>query len=113
MQDGQNLIDMKELMEIMDDDNELIKECFDDFLADYSGILEDIKGAVDAGDASLLNSKAHKLKGSLRYLAAEPVAEIAYELEVKGQNNNLEGAEEAFLNLKHKCNQLKEIMSNY
>jgi len=60
-----SLINMKELLEIMDDDKELIKECFNEFINDASNMLERIKNAIESGDAAGLDSSAHKIKGSL------------------------------------------------
>lgn len=108
-----SLINMKELLEIMDDDKELIKECFNEFISDASNMLERIKNAIESGDTAGLNSSAHKIKGSLRYLAAEKASGLAYDLETMGKNGNLDNAVEAFQNLESECEKLKKVMADY
>ncbi len=64
-------IDLNELKEIMDNDMELIQDCFSDFIDDMPQIYEEIKKAVLEKNAQNLDASAHKLKGTLRYLAAD------------------------------------------
>ncbi len=113
MDESSNLIDMDGIMEIMDDDKELIKECFDDFTDEYPEMLLKIKKAIDSGNASELNATAHKIKGSLKYLAANPVADIAYKLETMGKEENLDNAGNELENLIQACDTLKKFMSQY
>ena len=108
-----SLINMKELLEIMDDDKELIKECFNEFINDASNMLERIKNAIESGDAAGLDSSAHKIKGSLRYLAAEKASGLAYGLETMGKNGNLDKAGETFQSLESECEKLKKVMAGY
>jgi hypothetical protein len=63
-------LDMDELKEIMDNDMDLIQECFEDFLSDCPLLLEDIKNAIGQKDFQQIEESAHKLKGGLKYLAA-------------------------------------------
>ncbi|MCK5312381.1 MAG: Hpt domain-containing protein [Desulfobacteraceae bacterium] len=86
-----NIINLDELKEIMDNDTELICECFDEFRKDWPEAFGNIAKAVEAKDASQLDEAAHKLKGTLRYLAAEQAQLAAYELELAGKENDLEG----------------------
>lgn len=107
------LIDMDEIFEIMDNDTELIKECFDDFIQEYPRMLENIQQAIASGDAAGLDIHAHKIKGSLRYLAASGTAGIASALEQKGKKGEIEGAEDLYRQLRESCDQLKTVMSRY
>lgn len=104
-------IDMKEALEIMGDDMELLQECFDDFVRDSSELLANIKEAIDASDASELNKTAHRFKGTLKYLAAKDAADTAYELEKMGKEANLNHATETFQVLNKECEKLKDFMS--
>lgn len=111
--DPSQIIDMEELMEIMDDDKELIKECFDDFTVDSPEMLEKIRSAIVENNAENLGKAAHAIKGSLKYLAAQAAAGIAYQLEKMGVNNNLEKAMESYESLLEECDKLKKFMSDY
>ena len=108
-----SVIDMDEIMEIMDDDKALIKECFNDFIEEYPRMLTRIKNAITAGSASDLNASAHKIKGTLKYLAAHPAAEIAYKLETMGEEGDLVKAENELENLTKACDSLKDFMNRY
>ena len=79
-----NALNTKELLAIMDYDEDLIKICFEDFLAHSLIMLDDIKRSIDVENPSMLNQTAHKFKGSLKYLAAYPAAKVAYQLEIIG-----------------------------
>ena len=88
-----NIIDLDELKEIMDNDMELIRECFDEFRNDWAEAFGNIAKAVATKNASEIDEAAHKLKGTLRYLAAEQASQAAYELELAGKEQNLENLE--------------------
>ncbi|MCD4741387.1 MAG: Hpt domain-containing protein [Desulfobacteraceae bacterium] len=88
--DNPNIIDLDELKEIMDNDMELIKECFDEFRKDWPEAFGNVTEAVIAKDASKLDEAAHKLKGTLRYLAAEQAQQAAYDLEVAGKEKSFD-----------------------
>lgn len=113
MQEGNELIDMEEILEIMDNDMELIYECFQDFINEYPQMLQNIQNAILSGDTKGLDSHAHKLKGSLRYLAASKTADIASKLEYKGKAGELNGAENLLETLSESCEKLKIFMTTY
>ncbi|MFH2092507.1 MAG: Hpt domain-containing protein, partial [Pseudomonadota bacterium] len=56
---------------------------------------------------------AHKLKGTLRYLAAENAAQAAYELESAGRNKNLEGIDAKLETLKNECQKVIGYIQNF
>ncbi len=113
MSGSNELIDMEEILEIMDNDTELIQECFQDFINEYPHMIANIQSAISSKDLKGLDSHAHKLKGSLRYLAASKTADIASKLEHKGKAGELEGAESLLKALSESCEELKAFMSGY
>ncbi len=106
-------IDLDELKEIMDDDLELIQDCFSDFLTDWPSMFDDIKNAVDDKDADGLNESAHKLKGTLRYLAAGSAADAAFQLEFAGKENKMEGLAEKLMTLENECQNMIRFINNF
>ena len=62
-------------------DESLLADLLAAFLQECPTLLEQARRAYDLGDASGLRRAAHTLKGSLRYLGAEPCAVLALELE--------------------------------
>jgi HPt (histidine-containing phosphotransfer) domain-containing protein len=106
-------IDMEEVMEILDGDKELLIECFDELLNSMPQTLAEIQSAIKQGDASSLDKAAHKLKGSLKYIAAAHAADVACQLETMGKDNSLESAYDIFRNLYDECEKVKDFMDRY
>lgn len=73
----QNVIDG--LIEI--GDKEFLVELIDIFLEQAEGLVQEIKLAVDLGNAETLTKVAHKLKGSCLNLGANKLGNICQELE--------------------------------
>ena len=108
-----NLIDMDELAEIMDHDDDLVKECFEDFLQDSDAMLEKINQAIISQDSDKLLKAAHAIKGTLKYLAAHQTADIAWQLEKMGEDARIDQAAEAFRSLQEECTQIRSFMREY
>jgi len=107
------IVDMTELKEIMDNDMELIQDCFTDFIADWPGILGEIQDAMTQKDPEKINASAHKLKGTLKYLAAEPAAAAAMVIESAGKNYDLDNLDEKLLNLKTECQKVIDFINEF
>lgn len=110
---GTPAINIQALMEIMDNDLALIQDCFADFLADLPGFLEEIQDAVAQKDPGKLTEAAHKLKGTLKYLAAEPAAQAALALESAGRNQDLENLDRKRLTLENECKGLAAFITDF
>ncbi len=110
---GKNIIDIDELKEIMDNDMELIQECFDEFCEEWSEAFGDVARAVNEKDASRLDETAHKLKGTLRYLAADQAQQAAYELEAAGKAKKLDGIDSKLAVLEKKGLEVIEYIKNF
>ena len=106
-------LDLNELEEIMDGDQALLRECFGDFIAELPQRLRDIRSSIDNEDTTALGRTAHRLKGSLKYLAAGPAAEAAYRLEMIGKTGTLDQSEEAFTELTEECERLKAYIHSW
>ena len=106
-------VDIEELKEIMDNDMELIQDCFAEFIQDWPTLYGEIKDAILEKNAQKLNAAAHKLKGTLRYLAAESAAAAAYALESAGNENNFEGVDTFLSTLKNECRRLVAYIENF
>lgn len=98
-----SVINMDELNEIMDNDSELIQECFAEFLIDLPGLISLIKSAVDTKDFDGIDNTAHKLKGTLRYLAAAEAANAAQIVETAGRQQDLENIGDKISALEAEC----------
>jgi len=96
-------IDRKDLLEVLDNNMDLLKRCFAEYIKSMPAEMGSIKKAIDLENALDLQKKAHKLKGMLSYLAAYKGVEIAYQLELMGKENRLEQAFDAWETLDKEC----------
>ena len=106
-------IDVGELMEIMGDDRELIRDCLADFTSEYDEMIGAIREAAGRGDGEALEQAAHALKGSLTYLAAKPAAEAAFELEKSGRDRGLLNLESKLGILERECGKLVAFIKGF
>ena len=73
-------------------DASLCGEIIQMFLEDCPVRVEEIRAAIDAGDAAALTSAAHALKGSAAYLSAGVLRACAADLERAGRERRLDAA---------------------
>jgi two-component system, sensor histidine kinase and response regulator len=73
----------------MDGDEQLLQEIARVFMDDYPKVLSQVRAAVAAGDAVLLERSAHTLKGSVANFGAAQAVAAAYELEIMGRRHEL------------------------
>lgn len=97
----------------MDNDLELIQDCFADFAKESPELLNRIRQAISRQEPKTINTLAHKLKGMLIYLAAEPAANAALAIEQAGQNQNFQGIGQKFNALERECKSLGEFINEF
>ena len=97
------VINIDELKEIMDNDSELIQECLAEFLMDYPAFIGEVKTAIEEKDVQKIEASAHKLKGTLRYLAASEAAAAAQVIETAGRQQDLAQIDEKLAVLEAAC----------
>jgi HPt (histidine-containing phosphotransfer) domain-containing protein len=86
------LFDEAELLDRVDQDWEFLGETVDMLAADAPALVQEIRRAMDAGDATAVGRAAHTLKGMVaNFCAAAPHA-AAFELERMGKAGDLSGA---------------------
>lgn len=73
-------------------DLELLKEIAALFLDEYPRALDDMRQALSAGDARMLERAAHGLKGSVANFCARSAEDAAFQLEQMGRAQKLEQA---------------------
>jgi len=64
------------------------------FVADAARLVGEIEAALEAGDARRLERCAHTLKSSSASLGAAAMSTLCFELEKRGRERELPGAEE-------------------
>ena len=86
--------DMKELLERIDGDRELLHELLEMFREDVRINLEKSSKAMAELDFDALARTAHTLKGMLRNLSMRAAGETAAALETAAQENRLDDSEQ-------------------
>jgi CheY-like chemotaxis protein/HPt (histidine-containing phosphotransfer) domain-containing protein len=85
-------LDMVGALQRVEGDSELLEEIARIFVDECAKIIAEIRGALDAPDARLLEQSAHRLKGSSSNLGAKSLAQSASELELMARAGDLRSA---------------------
>jgi len=105
------VFDLDKALEMVDQDKEFLKELMDTFKSDYPQKLDAICQAIKEKDFKTLNEAAHGLKGAAGNLFLTKVYELALELEKRGKENKIEGAEEIYKELEEEMEKFREFIS--
>lgn len=103
--------DLDKALDIVDQDKEFLKELMEIFNSDYPQKLTAIYQAIKEKDFKTLNESAHGLKGAAGNLFLTKVYELTLELEKRGKENKIEGAEEIYKELEEELEQFKKFVS--
>jgi CheY-like chemotaxis protein len=105
-------IDRNHVLKQIGGNTELLKEIIELFATESVDLMAKIRDAITNHNPSELQRAAHTLKGSIRLFGVERPAAAALRLEMIGRNQNLEDAEEAWLDLVKEMDRLKTMLSN-
>ena len=92
-------------------DESLVQEVLGLFRTEAEGLLRDVSTAVAAKDALAIKRSAHRLKGALVSLAAEPSTECAFALELCGAGGKLDQTPALFTKLQQEMSRLMHALS--
>jgi HPt (histidine-containing phosphotransfer) domain-containing protein len=85
------IADSSVLLKAFDGDWDFLKEVVEVFVDDYPRLLDNLQQSFEEGDCDTFMRSAHSLKGMLKNFRAETAAEIAFDLEKKGNAADLQG----------------------
>lgn len=103
--------DRSAAMERVGNDTGLFRELADLFIDQTPGLLDQIREALEMGDAGRLARAAHTLKGSMSVFGAEHALEAAQRLDAIGRSGNLDGADAARLKLEEAVGRLMPALA--
>jgi PAS domain S-box-containing protein len=86
-------VDNTLLLKAFDGDWNFLKEVVEVFLDDYPRLLDNLRRSFNEGDCDTFMRSAHSLKGMLKNFRAENAAEVAFNLEKKGKEADLNGVQ--------------------
>jgi HPt (histidine-containing phosphotransfer) domain-containing protein len=109
-----SIFDWNGLLHRLMGDEELAKEIIEDFLKQISGNLLAVKKALNKNDLKIIKRKSHTIKGASGNVGALKLQEIAEQIEIAGDEKDLDKARLLFAELnaqlkifKNKLAQLK------
>ncbi len=106
-------IDLVDLAERTCDDRELLVELVEIFRSDAPDQMRTLRAALEAGDATVVERRAHHLRGSLCNLAARPAADAALAIETLARAGRLADVTPAVERLEVELARLDEALDRY
>jgi CheY-like chemotaxis protein len=104
------ILDEEGLLDEYDGDLELLQELLDAFYEESPESLEQLKSAIEQGDAPAVGTAAHTLKGGSGNFFAVAAFETALALEMMGKNNDLDTAAQQYEKLEVELERLREAL---
>ena len=100
------VMDIDQTLELLDGDQDALKQLVDLFFADFTRNLQSLKGAAAAGNGDELAASAHAIKGAAGVFNAFPAVDAAQCVESAARAGDLDGARAALPSLLDALNQL-------
>ena len=91
---SEEILDLKEVLDRVQDDKELLLELFDIFVPDYAAKRTLLGKAIDTNDFEQVISIAHSLKGASGNISAKLLRGTFMRLETMGKAGSLSDAHE-------------------
>jgi len=110
--DGNNTLNIPELVERLDGDFELFVELSELFFEDSSSLLNKIEDSIKKNDSEALRKSAHTLKGAVSNFSAQRAYDAAYELEIAGRDKKFENATDKLASLKNEIDEVINAMKS-
>jgi HPt (histidine-containing phosphotransfer) domain-containing protein len=85
------VLDRELILDRLGGDEDILGIMIEMYLQDLDSYADNLKAALDAGDAKLLQREAHTVKGLLSSFADEPGTKAAFDIEQQAKTNDLSG----------------------
>ncbi len=108
--DDMGIINLKELLKNIDNDQELFEELITIYLDESKDLLEGVESAIKTENYASLKLNAHSLKGSSQNFGSNQFAQVAAEIELAGKEENIEVAKCALPKLKEEFEKVKSAI---
>ena len=91
---SEEIIDLKDVLERVQDDKELLDELFDIYQEDFLVKRKTLGDAIAANDIAKVKEVAHSMKGSSGNISAKPLHAACMKLEVLAKEGKTDGMQE-------------------
>jgi CheY-like chemotaxis protein len=93
-------------------DREFLTELYQHFITEMDDRIQKFQKYIDLGEAETLADEAHSLKGAASNLSAGRLADVAYQLEQLGRQNDLSNGGQLLEALGNELNDLKAFVND-
>ncbi|MEH0021806.1 MAG: response regulator [Desulfobacter sp.] len=107
------IVDLDELIQAMEGNKPLIRECFDTFINTHEPALAKIRDGLDNPDPARVRSDLAAFRDSVKHLCAKPLMDAAFSLDRALEANDKETVKLSFDGLADVCQQLTTFMQTY
>ncbi|ACL06137.1 multi-sensor hybrid histidine kinase [Desulfatibacillum aliphaticivorans] len=106
-------LDVTQTLKNFENDEALLKECFDYFIKDSGRMINKIKYLLIQDEEGELDKTVHALKGVLGNFAVPYAHSLALNLETQARKGDVEGAKQTFQDLRREILKIIAYMSAY
>lgn len=100
------------LLELADDDDpDFFSDLIDQFMDDTRTLLDTMRAAIAADDATTMERRAHTLKASSANVGALGMSELCLVLQEMGRAGRTDGADQYFAQLTHEFTRVQEAFA--
>lgn len=108
-----DIIDLDELLQTMNGDKNLIKECFDDFYNNHGPMINDIRQGIDKNDDTKIKESLLTFRDSVKHLSCKIIMDAAFSLDRAFAKKNKSLVEKEYLTLYNSCKKLNDFIVRY
>jgi len=96
---SEEIIDLKDVLERVQDDKELLIELFDIYMEDFLVKRKALGEAISAHDIAKIKEIAHSMKGSSGNISAKPLHAACLKLESLAKDGKTDGMQEVAIQI--------------
>ena len=108
---SEEIIDLKDVLERVQDDKELLLELFDIFQEDFVNKRKALAEAVTAGNIPKVKEVAHSMKGSSGNISAKSMYATCLQLEQLAKSNSTDGMQTLVTNIDSQFDQVRVFVA--
>jgi HPt (histidine-containing phosphotransfer) domain-containing protein len=110
---SEEIIDLKDVMERVQGDRELLVELLDIYQEDFVGKRQALHEAIDRGDIAKIKEIAHSMKGASGNISAKPLHAACLKLEMLAREGDVSGMKEVAVAIDGYFEQIKVFAVKY
>jgi HPt (histidine-containing phosphotransfer) domain-containing protein len=110
---SEEIIDLKDVLERVQDDKELLAELFDIYQEDFVVKRQALGAAIAAKDITKIKEVAHSMKGSSGNISAKPLHAACLKLEMLAKEGKTDGMDEVVVAIDGYYERIKVFAVNF